>query len=162
MIDPIQFAVAVGTLAMAATTLYLAYTTSRGLKESILVRKRAWTKKKIDYLHTLQLKIDRRIGDLPKDTRITLKISRREFPSLSIKQDKINKTEIFFLLSESFLSELEARSQKYEEICIKKQKKPEDFDELERLLHGLKEITMKELDSNMREYKSITSKLNKM
>lgn len=81
---------------------------------------------------------------------------------MSIKQDKINKTVIFLLRSENFLSELEVKSQKYGEVCKKSQKESKNFDKLGRLLYRLKEITEKELDSNMREFESTTSKLSKM
>lgn len=162
MIDLIQLAVAIGTIVMSVATFYLALSANRGLKESILVRKMAWTKRKVDYLHLLQQRIDGILNQVPEDTRITPKNSRMVLGTLDIERDKIDRAEIFFLLSESFLSNLEMKIQEYERHRNKTSKRKNDFDEMKRILQDLREIVAEELKLNKKEYKSITLNLSKL
>lgn len=180
MTDLTEIAVAVGTLLMAGGTFLMAWKTHSlaqiashqvresilARKESVLRRKRKWEKMKVDYLHTLLNKIKGRILELPKDEdiagRIPQKIRDQRFNSLGIEQDRINRTEVFSLLPETFLGELDKQSEKYEKIVPKERKQKDDFAEMKRSLNRLEEITAEELDSSKRELGSITQELKKM
>lgn len=159
------FLMAIGTLIMAWRTHNLAQIASLQVMESVLLRKRGWEKEKIKYLHDLQDRIENRIGKLPNDSEIESRIlpenRNKKYNSLDIERDRINKTELFFLLSETFLLELAAQSEKYDRIAPKKQKRKEDFVEMRESLNILKKIMAKELGLCEKELKSITLELNK-
>lgn len=94
--------------------------------------------------------------------RITPRNSRTVLGTLNIERDKIERAEVFFLLFENFLSDFEVENQRYEKYRNKTSKGRNDFSEMKRLLQILRELTTKELESNKKEYKSITLELNRL